>query len=150
MSAQELIVIPKAKYDMLMTPQTTKMTSQLNSNPMTSSENVDSDSQRKDVTDMLKYTIPSKCQRKAEGLLNFIIEHGQNILNWDENGQLMYHGKIIQESHIIDLKTDALTQNKNQGPSGYKEFYDALKEIHIPMSFIINTNRKSLMTVSQN
>ena len=57
-------------------------------------------------------------------------------MSWNEKGHLIYKGDIIEGSHIGDLLKHALTHRRN--PAGYRQFYQALKAIHTPTSFIHN------------
>jgi len=60
---------------------------------------------------------------KAEGLMHFLIRHGGNVLKWNERGQFIYMGEIIEGSHITDLIRDAVSVKSIYKPLGYEQFY---------------------------
>ena len=59
-------------------------------------------------------------------------------MSWNEKGNLIYKGDIIEGSHISDLLKHALSNNTRRNPIGYRQFYLALKDIHNPTSLIHN------------
>ena len=59
-------------------------------------------------------------------------------MSWNEKRNLIYKDDIIEGSHISDLLKHALINNPRRNPSGYRQFYQALKNIHTPTSFIHN------------
>ena len=105
----------------------------------------DSDSStRTRMFEILEHIIPIKFQTKAKGLLKFLSQFGGDVVSWNEKRNLIYEGDNIEGSHIGDLLKHALTNNPNRNPTGYRQFYQALKDIHTPTSFIHNkemTNR---------
>lgn len=62
-----------------------------NENDTKISEDIEmSRSQKPDYSEILKFLIPKKFQKKTEGLMNCLIKHGAPVLKWNNNGQLIY------------------------------------------------------------
>ena len=137
--AQELVLVPKEKY--LKLTQVEDQTSRREETPPTPTKELPSDadsSTRTRIFDILEHIIPIKFQTKAKGLLKFLSQYGGDVVSWNEKGNLIYKGDIIEGSHIGDLLKHALTNNPRRNPTGYRQFFQALKDIHTPTSFIHN------------
>ena len=147
--AQELVLMAKEKYDTL----TKSSHNAKNQNSVQTdsddipSVNTDRDSAENEVYgqlnmpafgDIIQYTIPVKMQRKANGLLQYLQQHGGNIIKWNQRGQIIANGEVIQGSHIVDLLRNAVCPKTAKRPIGYERFYQALTAIDTPRSFISN------------
>ena len=68
---------------------------------------------------------PKSLRTKAKMLLKRI---GKNpdILDWNENGELKYKGKIIQDSNISYLLADLLKQRPTHTSTGYEDIAKGL------------------------
>lgn len=127
------------------------MTSQQKEIPMTSvplsmnslpvSEKENSHSSSTNLWDVLQYSIPKNLRRKAESLFTFLTSRGGDLIRWNNSGNLIYKGDLISDSNIIDLIRDALFVKSSHSPVGQRQFYEALKEIQVPISFVVNKNR---------
>lgn len=137
--AQELVLVPKEKYPKLI---------QWKDHPPKSMETIletekDAPTDKDIPTQMLvleilEHVIPIKFQNKAKGLLKFLTQYGGDVLSWKDNGNLIYKDSAIEGSHITDLLKHALTPYSKGTPTGYRQFYQALKDIQTPTSFIHN------------
>jgi len=101
---------------------------------------------QKNMWDVLRYDVPGKLERKAQGLLNYILHNGKNNVQWNDAGQLIYKGNTVDGSHVTDLIMDAITQNTTVNPIGYREFYGALRDINTPTSLVLNKERKHFLS----
>jgi len=126
----------------------TKTENTPNSYKQTQSESKDLNetSTQNEFWNMLQYTIPIKLQKKAKGLLKFLLNNGKDHLKWNDAGQLIYKDKSVEGSNVSDLVKDALTKNTTNNPIGYREFYSGLRDINIPTSLILNDKRKILLS----
>ena len=50
------------------------------------------------------------------------------------------NGEVIKPSHIVDLMRDAVCPKTAHRPFGYEQFYQALKAIDTPRSFIAHAH----------
>ncbi len=56
-------------------------------------------------------------------------------------GQVKIKGKIIENSNISDLVSDAMRATKNFNPTGSKEFFQALSRLNVPKDLVRNQER---------
>jgi hypothetical protein len=58
------------------------------------------------------------------------------------NGELIYKQSLIPGSNITDLIVDALKTKSTEGPLGWQEFVDSLKETKVEQALITNPARR--------
>ena len=80
--------------------------------------------------------IPKNYRNRARALVNHITADPQQTLQWNERGEIIYHGKVIPGSHITDLLKNSQRQYRHLQPAGYREFQDGLKELNIPIGLM--------------
>ena len=90
--------------------------------------------------EMIVRSIPKSMKKRAEALLDHLKER-EDIITWDEMGQVLLNGVLIPKSNITDLVSDAMRYRKNFNPVGVQEFYKVLKEINIPKDIVRNERR---------
>ena len=76
--------------------------------------------------------------RKANGLLQYVQEHGRDKLKWNNGGQLLVNGEVISGSHIIDLVRYAVCPKATCSPVGSGLSFKALRSLDMPMALIAN------------
>ena len=91
-------------------------------------------------TEMIVRSIPKTMKKRADALLAHLKER-EDIITWDEMGQVLLNGVLISKSNITDLVSDAMRYRKNFNPVGVQEFYKVLKEINIPKDIVRNERR---------
>ena len=84
-------------------------------------------------------TIPKTMRRKAENLLERVKR--QSNLGWNERGELLFNGEVIQGTNIVDLVNDMVRQRKSFQPHGWREFARALRQDNVPQDLIGNKER---------
>jgi hypothetical protein len=57
-------------------------------------------------------------------------------------GELIYKQSLIPDSNITDLIVDALKTKSTEGPLGWQEFVDSLKETKVEQALITNPARR--------
>jgi hypothetical protein len=60
-------------------------------------------------------------------------------------GHMMFKGRVIPGTNIIDLVNDSLRQRKNFNPEGWELFSKALGHFNVPEGVIRNENRLGLI-----
>ena len=90
--------------------------------------------------EMIVRGIPKSMKSRADALLAHLKER-EDIITWDEMGQVLLNGVLIPKSNITDLVSDAMRYRKNFNPVGVQEFYKVLKEINIPKDIVRNERR---------
>ncbi len=86
--------------------------------------------------DIILSAIPKNYKTRARALLNHIIADPQHRLRWNQQGELIYHGKVIHGSHITDLLKNSQRQYRHSQPVGLDEFKNGLKELNIPVGLV--------------
>ena len=93
----------------------------------------------KDMEQEVLSTIPKTMRRKAENLLERVKR--QFNLGWNERGELLFNGEVIQGTNIVDLVNDMVRQRKSFQPHGWREFARALRQDNVPQDLIGNKER---------
>jgi hypothetical protein len=86
----------------------------------------------------LEHIIPAKYQKKAKGLLHFLSRYGVDVVSWKDNANVIYNRDVIQGSQISDLVKHVLIPHVKGNRIGFQQFYQVLKDIDTPTSFIHN------------
>ena len=92
--------------------------------------------------EMIVRSIPKSMKKRAEALLAHLKER-EDVITWDDMGQVLVDGVLIPRSNITDLVSDAMRSRKNFNPVGVHEFYKVLKDINIPKDIVRNEQRWS-------
>ena len=79
---------------------------------------------------------------RAQALLERLKER-EDVVTWDDMGQVLLNGVLIPKSNISDLISDAMRSRKHFNPVGVREFYKVLNEINIPKDLVRNERRWS-------
>lgn len=141
--ARELILMPKAKYELLTKEDISKKSSDnkpiLFGRDVQSSHETTFDPQIDDMFEnTLTYAIPKNGYRKAMGLWNHLKDRKGPILNWNDNGEIVVHGRLVPGSNIVDLLKYTVSPLSKTEPLGYGLFYDVLRELHTPTGFMVD------------
>jgi hypothetical protein len=94
--------------------------------------------------DIIMAAIPRHYRHRVKAILLYTMKDPRYIIGWNDRGELDYHDKTIQGSHIIDLIKDSQYAYKNLVPLGIEEFYKGLREMNIPQSLINNDQRRDI------
>ena len=132
-SMQKSILLPYDKYQRLLNhtpPQTFESQTNETTRDIVSHEN-SNDLTIGDILDAL----PKRYHQKAKAILTYMSR--DHTLSWNDRGELVYKGTTIPKSHIVDLLKDTQYHHKNFTPEGSTEFYEGLKEIHIPTTLLV-------------
>ena len=54
----------------------------------------------------------SNFRKKAKRIIQLIKTSGGNILDWNENGEMIYRNQTIHKTHMADLICDAISERK--------------------------------------
>ena len=100
--------------------------------------------------DAIASTVGKAHRHKAKELLKYIKQTGPNILSWKHNGEIMFHGKPVARSNIIDLVRNLMAKTpKSYSVYGQNEFESVLRELNVPLSLINNPKiRKNIQSLS--
>ena len=127
----------------LMNPQVhPKAISQMNTLKVKNQQGLE----KSNPSQMFLYLSPKK--RSKGSLLLHYLENSENI-EWKKSCELMYKGKVIPKSNVIELITHAI-QNDKSKPNGMKSFYKILAKANIPTKLIMNKEGRHIMKKTLN
>ena len=98
------------------------------------------DGERSMSIEMIVRSIPKSMKKRAEALLAHLKER-EDVITWDDMGQVLVDGVLIPKSNITDLVSDAMRSRKNFNPIGVREFYSVLNKINVPKDLVRNERR---------
>ena len=88
------------------------------------------------------YIVPTKYRTRALTLLNMMHDNGTVVNNEFE---VVIQGKTVNGSNILSLLRDAFVPKSSYEPAGMTQFYQFLKDIHVPSQLIVNAERKFMI-----
>ena len=92
--------------------------------------------------EMIVRGIPKTMKTRAEALLAHLKER-EDVITWDDMGQVLLNGVLIPKSNISNLVSDAMRSRKHFNPVGVREFYNVLNKINVPKDLVRNERRWS-------
>ena len=90
--------------------------------------------------EMIVRGIPKTMKTRTQALLARLKER-EDVIAWDDMGQVLLKGVLIPKSNISDLISDAMRSRKHFNPVGVRKFYNVLNEINIPKDLVRNERR---------
>ena len=100
----------------------------------------DEDSKDSLTPEMIVRGIPKTLKTRALALLARLKER-EDVITWDNVGQVVLNGSFIPKSNISDLISDAMRPRKHFNPIGVRKLHDMLNEINIPKDLVRNDKR---------
>ena len=85
-------------------------------------------------------SVPKSMKRRTERLLEAIREG--SAVKWNQRGEVIIHGQLHSNTHILDLVNDTLRLRKNFTPRGWQPFAEALRDMGIPEDLMRNTRHR--------
>ena len=85
-------------------------------------------------------SVPPTMKSRARQLVKKLKEN-KDLITWDDKGQIIYEGKPVLGSNVIDLVNDALRHRKNFNPHGWRLFAKVLSDVNVPEGIVRNENR---------
>ena len=86
-------------------------------------------------------SVPKIYKAGARQFLDKIKEH-QDVLHWNDKGELLYETKPIPGSHLVDLVDDTLRHRKGFEPVGWSVFARGLARMNVPENLLRNPQRQ--------
>ena len=93
--------------------------------------------------------MPKTTGSRARLLLNKI-KNNKDIMHWNSRGELIYYGKVIPSTQIVDLVRDVMKARKNFDPNGWQIFARGLAKINTPYDWVGHEDRKNVMVQYKN
>jgi len=79
--------------------------------------------------------LPEKYRLYGKRLLEYIKKHGEDIVGWSEQGEVIYDGEIMAKTNITSL-VEYIFKKDGKPPHGLKDLKKSLKAIRTPKSFL--------------
>ena len=93
--------------------------------------------------------VPKAQRQKAKILIKHIKENPN--ISWNSEREMVYNGRRVPNSNIIDLVSDITRNRKRQVPAtGWEEFAHALMERNIPREAVANDQRWEYIVSKRN
>jgi len=96
------------------------------------------------IEDEIIDSVPKTIRNKARLLVNKL-KQDKDVWFWNDRGELMYEGKPVQGTSIVDLLRDVMGDRKRFQPYNWKVFSRGLARINTPLDWIGNENRKKTL-----
>ena len=87
-------------------------------------------------------SVPKLYKNGARQLLDKMKEN-QDVLDWNDKGELVDENKPIPGSHVVDLVNDMLRHRKGFEPVGWSVFARGLARMNVPENLVRNPQRQS-------
>lgn len=144
-NTQKMKLLSLERYNALVNASKTE------ENEKTAEEDIQEQSHNKEKerlpVDSIVFSMPKQYKSRAKGILNNILH--SKILDWNENGELLYKNETVAHSHIADLIRDAI-QEQRFTPLGSERFYQGLQQSNVPLALITNAKRRRQLQQREN
>ena len=94
-----------------------------------------SDEIETDIMDSVPATMKSRARQLIKKL-----KSNKDLVGWNEQGQMVFKGRSIPSTNIVDLVNDSLLQRKNFNPDGWELFSKVLGHLNVPEGIVRNEN----------
>ena len=118
--------------------------SESNSSPTTVKKEVKGEIPADQVSTEIIQSVPKTLKNRAELLMQKLKQRG-DVINWNDRGELVYNGKDVRGSNMLDLVNDVLRNRKSSTPQGWEYFARGLAHMNIPNELIHNTKRRRII-----
>ncbi|VDI79257.1 uncharacterized protein MGAL_10B011109 [Mytilus galloprovincialis] len=144
---KEMILIPKHKFEAVLQKQNEnqpKAEVVLNDIPSRDDHqhnlSYNQKSLHDDLQSLINITIPSRYKDKALRLLLYLQK--QPSIKWDKQGEVCIDGKVISNTHIVDLIRDSTVPiGRRKLTAGIHQFFQFLKSTNIPNCLFRNVEQ---------
>ncbi|GBO37329.1 hypothetical protein AVEN_144341-1 [Araneus ventricosus] len=82
---------------------------------------------------------PKNLKSNTRNILNYV-KKSQDLMHWTPKGELIYKGKNVKHSNVLDLIKSLQTSSNKAHPPGFDMFLQGLSEMNFPKSFIKNSS----------
>ena len=96
-------------------------------------------------TEVIISAVPKPWKNKARSIIQHIQAYPTPVLTWDDKGVVFIHGIPLPGSHISDLVKDSVKPYKIYTPRGDREYYQALREMNVPLGLIGNGKQQQVL-----
>ena len=94
-------------------------------------------------------SVPATMKSRALQLVKKL-KANKDVVGWNDHGQMVFEGRTIPGTNVIDLVNDTLRQRKNFNPAGWQLFAKALGRLNVPEGIIRNEERLNMFKAYRN
>ena len=94
-------------------------------------------------------SVPATMKSRALQLVKKL-KANKDVVGWNDHGQMVFEGRTIPGTNVIDLVNDTLRQRKNFNPAGWQLFAKALGRLNVPEGIIRNEERLNMVKTYRN
>ena len=94
-------------------------------------------------------SVPATMKLRALQLVKKL-KANKDVVGWNDHGQMVFEGRTIPGTNVIDLINDTLRQRKNVNPAGWQLFAKALGRLNVPERIIRNEERPNMVKAYRN
>ena len=98
------------------------------------------------LDDSIINLLPKSVKKQAKVLIDYLKIH-PDIVDWNDKGEIVYHGRLINGSNISDLVVNAMSnRSKLNIPPFYESMYaKLLADVNVPNDWIKNNKRLNMI-----
>jgi hypothetical protein len=74
-------------------------------------------------------SVPATMKSRARQLIKKL-KSNKDLVGWNEQGQMVFKGRSVPSTNIVDLVNDSLRQRKNFNPDGWELFSKVLGHLN--------------------
>lgn len=133
----------KTRYDDLRKPRPFEVISKMDKE---ATKNVSVKDEKDNIERAVLHSISKGSKKEAELLVDHLKAH-PNVIRWNGIGEMMFRGRVIPGSNIIDMIIDTVTNRKNSKISVMDKsiFVKALAESNVPAEWIKNKEQFEML-----
>ena len=94
-------------------------------------------------------SVPATMKSRALQLVKNL-KANKDVVDWNDHGQMVFEGRTIPATNVIDLVNDTLRQRKNFNPAGWQLFAKALGRPNVTEAIIRNEERLNMVKTYRN
>ena len=88
--------------------------------------------------------VPPTMKARARQLVKKLKDN-KDLVGWNDKAQLVFEGRLIPGSNVIDLVNDVLRHRKDFNPPGWQVFAKVLRNVNVPEGIVRNENLNVLI-----
>ena len=89
-------------------------------------------------------SVPATMKSRARQLIKKL-KSNKDLVGWNEQGQMVFKGRPVPSTDIVDLVNDSLRQRKNFKPDCWELFSKVLGHLNVPEGIVRNENRLGIV-----
>jgi hypothetical protein len=89
-------------------------------------------------------SVPATMKSRARQLIKKL-KSNKDLVGWNEQGQMVFKGRSVPSTNIVDLVNDSLRQRKNFNPDGWELLSKVLGHLNVREGIVRNENRLGIV-----